>query len=141
MMSADSLPSHSESLAGKFLSASFFYCEKSGILFMSQKNLSTKGEIHMTNFIESIKEGFSVIKEELEELDRRTDFNRLFLDKMLNKMNLMDDNADILEYLDVDDSDDYYDDDREEHFGIVSLALMFIALAAITAIPCLADLI
>lgn len=34
----------------------------------------------MTNFIESIKEGFSVIKEELEELDRRTDFNRLFLD-------------------------------------------------------------
>ena len=38
----------------------------------------------MTNFIESIKEGFSIIKEELEELDRRTDFNRLFLDKMLN---------------------------------------------------------
>ncbi len=67
----------------------------------------------MTNFIENIKEGFSVIKEELEELDRRTDFNRLFLDKMLNKMNLMDDNADILEYLDVDDSDDYYDDDRQ----------------------------
>ena len=100
----------------------------------------------MTNFIENIKEGFSVIKEwanhpELEELDRRTDFNRLFLDKMLNKMNLMDDNADILEYLDVDDSDDYYDDDREEHFGIVSLTLMFVALAAITAIPCLADLI
>ena len=61
----------------------------------------------MTNFIESIKEGFSVIKEELEELDRRTDFNRLFLDKMLNKMNLLDDNADVLEYLDVDDSDDY----------------------------------
>ena len=61
----------------------------------------------MTNFIESIKEGFSIIKEELEELDRRTDFNRLFLDKMLNKMNLLDDNADILEYLDVDDSDDY----------------------------------
>lgn len=55
----------------------------------------------MTNFIESIKEGFSIIKEELEELDRRTDFNRLFLDKMLNKMNLLDDNADILEYLDV----------------------------------------
>ena len=80
----------------------------------------------MTNFIESIKEGFSVIKEELEELDRRTDFNRLFLDKMLNKMNLMDDNADILEYLDVDDNDDYYDDDREEHFGIVSLTLIFI---------------
>lgn len=79
----------------------------------------------MTNFIESIKEGFSIIKEELEELDRRTDFNRLFLDKMLNKMNLLDDNADILEYLDVDDSDDYYDDEREEHFGIVSLALMF----------------
>ena len=72
----------------------------------------------MTNFIENIKEGFSVIKEELEELDRRTDFNRLFLDKMLNKMNLMDDNADILEYLDVDDSDDYYDDDREEHFAL-----------------------
>lgn len=95
----------------------------------------------MTNLIENIKEGFSVIKEELEELDRRTDFNRLFLDKMLNKMNLMDDNADILEYLDVDDSDDYYDDDREEHFGIVSLTLMFVALAAITAIPCLADLI
>ena len=95
----------------------------------------------MTNFIESIKEGFSIIKEELEELDRRTDFNRLFLDKMLNKMNLLDDNADILEYLDVDDSDDYYDDEREEHFGIVSLALMFVALAAITAIPCLADLI
>ena len=95
----------------------------------------------MTNFIESIKEGFSIIKEELEELDRRTDFNRLFLDKMLNKMNLLDDNADILEYLDVDDSDAYYDDDREEHFGIVSLALMFVALAAITAIPCLADLI
>ena len=47
----------------------------------------------MTNFIESIKEGFSIIKEELEELDRRTDFNRLFLDKMLNKMNLLDDNA------------------------------------------------
>ena len=94
----------------------------------------------MTNFIESIKEGFSVIKEELEELDRRTDFNRLFLDKMLNKMNLLDDNADVLEYLDVDDSDDYYDD-REEHFGIVSLALMFVTLAAITAIPCLADLI
>lgn len=44
-------------------------------------------------------------------------------------------------YLDVDDSDDYYDDEREEHFGIVSLALMFVALAAITAIPCLADLI
>lgn len=85
----------------------------------------------MTNFIESIKEGFSIIKEELEELDRRTDFNRLFLDKMLNKMNLLDDNADILEYLDVDDSDDYYDDEREEHFGIVSLALMFVALAAI----------
>ena len=83
----------------------------------------------MTNFIESIKEGFSVIKEELEELDRRTDFNRLFLDKMLNKMNLMDDN------------DDYYDDDRAEHFGIVSLTLMFVTLAAITAIPCLADLI
>lgn len=95
----------------------------------------------MTNFIESIKEGFSVIKEELEELDRRTDFNRLFLDKMLNKMNLMDDNADILEYLDVDDNDDYYDDDHEEHFGIVSLTLMFVTLAAITAIPCLADLI
>ena len=92
----------------------------------------------MTNFIENIKEGFSIINEELEELDRRTDFNRLFLDKMLN---MMDDNADILEYLDVDDSDDYYDDDREEHFGIVSLALMFVALAAITAIPCLADLI
>ena len=95
----------------------------------------------MTNLIEDIKEGFSVIKEELEELDRRTDFNRLFLDKMLNKMNLIDDNADILEYLDIDDSDDYYDNDREEHFGIVSLALMFVALAAITAIPCLADLI
>lgn len=48
----------------------------------------------MTNFIENIKEGFSIINEEL-----------------------------------------------EEHFGIVSLALMFVALAAITAIPCLADLI
>ena len=119
----------------------FFYCEKIRHIVIVTKNLQTKGEIHMTNFIESIKEGFSVIKEELEELDRRTDFNRLFLDKMLNKMNLMDDNADILEYLDVDDSDDYYDDDREEHFGIVSLALMFVALAAITAIPCLADLI
>lgn len=129
------------SLAGKFLSASFFIVKKSGILLLSQKNLSTKGEIHMTNFIESIKEGFLIIKEELEELDRRTDFNRLFLDKMLNKMSLMDDNADILEYLDVDDNDDYYDDDREEHFGIVSLTLMFVTLAAITAIPCLADLI
>ena len=133
--------SFKRSLAGKFLSASFFIVKKSGILFMSQKNLSTKGKFYMTNLIENIKESFLVIKEELEELDRRTDFNRLFLDKMLNKMNLMDDNADILEYLDVDDSDDYYDDDREEHFGIVSLALMFVALAVITAIPCLADFI
>lgn len=129
-----------KSLAGIFVGF-FFYHEKIRHIVYVTKNLSTKGEIHMTNFIESIKEGFSVIKEELEELDRRTDFNRLFLDKMLNKMNLLDDNADILEYLDVDDSDDYYDDDREEHFGIVSLTLMFVALAAITAIPCLADLI
>lgn len=129
-----------KSLAGIFVGF-FFYHEKIRHIVYVTKNLSTKVEIHMTNFIESIKEGFSVIKEELEELDRRTDFNRLFLDKMLNKMNLLDDNADILEYLDVDDSDDYYDDDREEHFGIVSLTLMFVALAAITAIPCLADLI
>lgn len=140
MMTADSHHSHSK-FSRHFCRLLFFIVKKSGILFMSQKNLSTKGEFHMTNFIESIKEGFSIIKEELEELDRRTDFNRLFLDKMLNKMNLLDDNADILEYLDVDDSDDYYDDEREEHFGIVSLALMFVALAAITAIPCLADLI
>lgn len=130
-----------KSLAGIFAGFFFFIVKKSGILLLSQKNLSTKGEFYMTNLIENIKEGFSVIKEELEELDRRTDFNKLFLDKMLNKMNLLDNNADILEYLDVDDSDDYYDDDREEHFGIVSLALMFVALAAITAIPCLADLI
>ena len=51
------------------------------------------------------------------------------MDKFLNAMKLND------------DDDDYYDDDREEHFGIVSLTLMFVALAAITAIPCLADLI
>ena len=110
-------------------------------IFDAHLMMANDPEFRMTNFIESIKEDFSIIKEELEELDRRTDFNRLFLDKMLNKMNLLDDNADILEYLDVDDSDDYYDDEREEHFGIVSLALMFVALAAITAIPCLADLI
>lgn len=129
------------SLAGIFAGFFFLLCKNPAYCLCHKKNLSTKGEFDMTNLIENIKEGFSVIKEELEELDRRTDFNRLFLDKMLNKMNLMDDNADILEYLDVDDSDDYYDDDREEHFGIVSLALMFVALAAITAIPCLADLI
>lgn len=133
--------SHSEKFSRQIFVGFFFYCEKIRHIVYVTKNLSTKGEIHMTNLIENIKEGFSVIKEELEELDRRTDFNRLFLDKMLNKMNLMDDNADILEYLDVDDSDDYYDDDREEHFGIVSLTLMFVTLAAITAIPCLADLI
>lgn len=82
--------------------------------------LSRKGINSMRRIMRQIRTLFSVIKEELILLDKRTDV----LPMLMSRVNLNDD-----DYWDDESDDD--SGDTETHLGIVSLTLYAIALISI----------